>query len=850
MIPHSLKILNSLCFSKIFILFLAMGNIVQTILPADGGTSVSQQGVGTDFNIFNPPYYASELDPYTRILFKFRTYDTGFVPPEGHSTCRIDNEPWNCYQFQGLDWIYGKLDGMNGAKLTVKVETKTQQASTLYINNLRWPRYKPAPSADPSYEMGILETNYIWQKIIRYPAFPEPTVNPFISCTLNVDKKRRQAVDSTYTFTFIPTDPVPEGGTVILTLPTAYNMIASFPRVQILYPEFFDRAANAKLSHTFTSNTITISNMAEHPEKVAFRIIIKGMRNPEIATPLSGFSIQVKLNGFQINEQLNFLSVTLGAAFTPGVVLSNSISLFPTNQLVYADYTFAFTPETKLSVGSEIHIVFPSEYVSLPQTPDCVISGGLLTFESCEKLANDIVIKLDTEYITDTIYFTVKKIQNPAVTTSNEFKIYTFYDGSQVDNTDTTPVAQRKVTFSLPASLISIRQFYFDPVNEGEIATYLMSFRPTNNIAQGMVIYIKFPDTFDQRLGKKPEVFITAGLKGDIQKVIRERTIIISNFNNYQVTDDPITVQVIGVVNPNKPLVGHSGYISIGALKPDNNRYEDFLEQAAVVETVPAPQWLVVHNITTSSNEARNPANYVINLTITDSVPKSDYQGKIYVDLPEQFELGSGFKKCKNLTANLGVNIRCTLDKRTIIMNEHVGVLTSKTAFEVEGILSPLEEVTTNTFFVKTYDGFKREIIQRSFENLDPFKFTYKFPGPLIIVNEDKPIYVERGAQSKDLYLVCTEIMALNLEFFPATPGFNFVPSPLKMGIGEKRTKFRVSVPMGFPDGKYYVNWQTKNELTPPLYTPIRKTKVIITKRGSKSNFLYFRIFCSKFLFF
>ena len=77
--------------------------------------------------------------------------------------------------------------------------------------------------------------------------------------------------------------------------------------------------------------------------------------------------------------------------------------------------------------------------------------------------------------------------------------------------------------------------------------------------------------------------------------------------------------------------------------------------------------------------------------------------------------------------------------------------------------------------------------------------------------------------------------MALNLTFFPSTPGFSVVPSPLTMSIGEKETKFRVSVSMGFPDGEYYIYWTTANEITPPLYTPLRKTKVIITKKGSKS---------------
>lgn len=38
---------------------------------------------------------------------------------------------------------------------------------------------------------------------------------------------------------------------------------------------------------------------------------------------------------------------------------------------------------------------------------------------------------------------------------------------------------------------------------------------------------------------------------------------------------------------------------------------------------------------------------------------------------------------------------------------------------------------------VKTYDGFKKEIIEKSYKNLDPWTFTYTYPGPLITINDD-----------------------------------------------------------------------------------------------------------------
>ena len=80
-----------------------------------------------------------------------------------------------------------------------------------------------------------------------------------------------------------------------------------------------------------------------------------------------------------------------------------------------------------------------------------------------------------------------------------------------------------------------------------------------------------------------------------------------------------------------------------------------------------------------------------------------------------------------------------------------------------------------------------------------------------------------------------TEIASLNLTFIPATPGFSFVPPEINIKIGQIKVKFRVSVPMGFAEGDYYVEWVTKGDFEPPIYTPIKKTKIVITGKGSSS---------------
>ena len=167
------------------------------------------------------------------------------------------------------------------------------------------------------------------------------------------------------------------------------------------------------------------------------------MRNPDIDIAMNQFFVRTELNGFVVNYKNNFISVTLEAPFTAGKIDVNSISVFPVNRLVDADYTFAFVPRTKMSVGSEIHIKFPPEYTSLPQNPRCNVFGGINTFEICYKLVNEIIIKLDSNYNTDVIYLKINGISNPDIMKTSAFEIYTYYDGSIMDETKADTAASR-----------------------------------------------------------------------------------------------------------------------------------------------------------------------------------------------------------------------------------------------------------------------------------------------------------------------------------------------------------------------------------------------------------------------
>jgi hypothetical protein len=55
----------------------------------------------------------------------------------------------------------------------------------------------------------------------------------------------------------------------------------------------------------------------------------------------------------------------------------------------------------------------------------------------------------------------------------------------------------------------------------------------------------------------------------------------------------------------------------------------------------------------------------------------------------------------------------------------------------LDEVPNPLTEITARSIIIETYDGFNKAIVDRSYYNLNPVRFTYTYPGPLIVVNND-----------------------------------------------------------------------------------------------------------------
>ena len=143
-----------------------------------------------------------------------------------------------------------------------------------------------------------------------------------------------------------------------------------------------------------------------------------------------------------------------------------------------------------------------------------------------------------------------------------------------------------------------------------------------------------------------------------------------------------------------------------------------------------------------------------------------------------------------------------------------------------------MDRIAVTGIMVRSYDGFKKKVIETSYPNLDQGHLSFEFPGPLIRVNGDQKIVVPRGTESPDIFFSVNYPVRINLRFVPTFTGnMTIVPQVVLFKIMSTSTKFRLQVPQNLKVGSYEIVWTTFGELDVPFYTAIHMTTVEVIDR-------------------
>jgi hypothetical protein len=755
-----------------------------------------------------------------QLLVQLPSYDVGFVRDPTTVVCRLNNIPVGCIPFMKADSflldVTSPLSNAAGVQNEIKIE---------YI---QWPRFvQPLGIVTIRVLSAARDSLAQYQYANMLQALP----NFFFKYLASASKNRRGEADVLYEFTFQTRYDIPDGANIVLDLPTDYSLLASVPPVIVLFPNFSD-STTGKLNYYYSSAKVTIENIGAYPKQTDFRIQLKGVRNPSTSTVFDRWTVSLNMGVYLIEQQLYFASFSLNELATPSTITVNSISSFPDNTGVKGDHEFSFTPRSALKEGAKITIYFPSQYRLLPSEPICIISGELKSFESCVTELNSIVITLNTVFLSGSINIKIKEVANPVFGETDKFIIQTSYDGQIVDIIDTSSNAGKTIFITPEAVGLFVNDFGYDPQNEGEIATYKFTFNPKISLTKDMELTIKFPESFDNKLGDKVVCYPLKNLNGNVKCNIAQKIVRISGFDPVTPTDlSPLSLEIRGVVNPNRRVNSDAGTISIGVLYTGTTTYLSYVQEAGVVETVDSAGWTFFQSVTTSNLFSRFTSDYLFTFTVYSSIPNDDSGGLVLIDLPQEFSPSDGSLGCAVVQEKYGTSY-CNVINNRIYVRGNAQPYSGQLAVRISKLLNPLETVETSYFYLKTYDGFRKKIVERSFYNLDPFYFSYVFAGPTIRVNNDLPLVVEAGTQSIDLLITMTALSSLDIVIKPsATTGISFVPFQVPIGIGENTAKIRVSVSENFAEGDYQITWNVLRDLIPAYYNPIRPTIITVTKK-------------------
>lgn len=745
-------------------------------------------------------------------------YDIGWIPSSNTIACKLGSTPYPCTRYDGADWVV----------IPLRQGQIFFTGTTITLENLQYPRYA---QNNIFLWVRFISTVNNQEFVNRTQSFlPAPTIPSFAYSSLLVDKKADTMVNSQYTFTFSPINLIPQGAIIVITFPTFYNLLSSYPPLKFSSPDLVGISTALPLTFTPGINTLTISNFLALPSFTTFTIIVKGLKNPTLISMAQVFKAEAFLSGNLMVSCNDFDRFAFTSVLSSGTITFNSVTAFPSNSGLRAAYTISFVPASEIPAGGFIRITFPStNYPSLPSNPICSVSGGITTLTGCKLIGSTFFVQLDSSYTTGDISVTILNIPNPRAGVTNGFIVKTFYDGVFLDVTDTTSSLGRTCTITSGASPISVKSISFDPKNEGEISVYIFTFIPTTSLNSNMQILIIFPSVYDNILGNNLNCLPLKGISGELSCTVSQKILTLSGFGNYVPnSDSPVSIQVSGIVNPNLDITTNTGNFIIATIIKNTQYYIDCNDAAGALFMDSAPGWSTLYNVSSTNLYTRVTTDYSFNFTATALIPPTNQQGSIITEFPSQFDLADGPIKCDTANQFFAGSLVCSVVDNKIKVTGHQNSYSGNLIFTIRGIVNPTEPGTADNIILKTYDGLRKSVIERSYTNLDPFSFDYAYPGPLITVNNDDPIRVEIGTSSSDIAITLDYPCALNITFEASAPGFSVYPLQIPLKLGKIKTTFRVSVPQNFPGGTYYITWVTKNELDPPFYTPIKKTEVII----------------------
>ena len=752
------------------------------------------------------------------LLILLGSHGNGYCAATSGLTCSIGGTAYPCNCYAGADLIY--------VKTTIAINSA---ATTFSLANLVNPSSVPT-SADSLTIYTISGTSFV--KAIPFPSLPLQTSGSFTNPVVSPSLKGLSYVNVQLSFVITPQHDIPAAGTLVISLPGAVFSLLSSRPVSVCTLGQFTALSGTAATCTLSGSSATVSNFKTVIAGSTVNVVISGVKHPSsgVSTGFFTFTSYTSVN-LIIDQNASVPGYSFTAAYIPGTIGVLSFACYPNNGKAKAEYAVTFSVANPVPAGGSINLSFPiSNFGTLPSPPDCRINGSASYFQSCTTAGSIVTIVLSTSLPNAAVSVSIFNVPNFNQGTSNPFAISTMYDGLVLDQTASLSSTSLSLTTSATAQPLQVNSITADPLNEGEMSTYTFSVTPANNIAVTQSVIVTFPSTYDRNISDYLVCWAT-GWTGYVSCTVTAgwQLAFTSTESFTSCKTCTISLVVYGVMNPQRLTGSNSGQFKIGTYTAPS--YSEYNEAAGLLTFLAAPSYNNLYSITVSNGNARDVNDWVLNMTMTQTIPQTNYKGAIWIQFPTDYSLIAAEVNCESSPYWAGGVPDCAVYNNRILLNGQVTDFVGNVLIYLYNVPNPLTEMLASSITAKTYDGLNFKVLDSSYANTSPTRVRYSYPGPLIIVNNDQMIYVERGTVSKDIPVQLSYPAALNLTLVPQADDFTFMPYTVNINMGDLRNSFRIAVHESIPATAYVMTWATQGDTIPAFYTPIQASVVMVTQR-------------------
>lgn len=789
-----------------------------SITPASG-KNITSAGSGS-LILFFPPLPVSGTSAYKGT----------YLLPYNNVTCFIGQTiAQTCYTYPEVGWLV--VD-------SVTSNLNSSIATSLLFKGLKNPPF----AADLNGYLRIISiNNQVEAEEIIYNNFSAFTPGTLTNVNVYASDYSANNINIQYNWLFTVTNAAKKGS-LLLNFPNlAYNLESTpLPVVTISSGlQALSSTGFAATDFSFSKNVLTITGWGPIAAGTTVAIVVNGVHNPPTPGVTLNFGVQtMNEDAYFIDSKVDVPAMTIYQALPIGTVDFLSFYNSPNNGKRFANYYLAIQLKTTIPVGGQITIKFPFTEFDLTNFPYTTVevSGAISTYFSKTLVVNAFTLQLDKELRVEPgslpLYLTFYNVLNfNAERTSGVVTVTTYYDSVILDQSGSNEL-NRKAETSFVAHSLTIADFSFTPINEGEIANYTVVIIPTYTFYSNATIQFNFPPEYPRGLGDLIHCFAP-----DIERqgisltcVAQDWYVNVTGHNGFNVTSDTdgFQITITGIINPNSQP-GLSRNITISIFQDDNFIIE-FTDQIGGFTLASAPGVMLMPFYQSSSAFTR--ANSTYTFDVIPKVTPSTTPFTMMIDFPTGFDLqlyaqDPGyvfFPQDATVFSTSPVGNRISFPvNRGVAAGDFIPI-------DLTNIPNPEDSGSTRYPILSFYSDTVFKVDCRTYDNLIPYvNPSFSHSGQLILVNNDNSVSIRAGTYSQLLTLWLPTLAGSELIFrpLPAKPEL-FSVSAVRVPPGVYSVQFTIGVVSTAATQQTIIRWKTEGDGT-GVFSPLRTLMVRIT---------------------